>query len=41
MIYFLLCAAGMALHAAFIVTEHRERYVRAVILKGAASLLFA
>ncbi len=40
MIYVLLCAAGIALQAAFIVTEHKERYVPAVILKGTASLMF-
>ena len=36
----LLCIACLALMTAFIITEHKENYVPAVILKGAASLCF-
>lgn len=37
---FLIIAAGIILQAAFIKTEHEEKYVPAVILKGSASLMF-
>ena len=40
MLYTVLFLAGAALQAYFIVQEHRERYVSAVILKGSASLFF-
>lgn len=36
----LLCILGMAIQAAFIAVEHREKYVGAVCLKGSASLVF-
>lgn len=36
----LLCIACLALMTAFIIIEHKEKYVPAVILKGAASLCF-
>ena len=36
----LLCVAGMILQGIFIVVEHKEKYVPAVILKGCASLVF-
>lgn len=35
-----LALAGMALQACFIITEHREKYLGAVILKGTAAALF-
>ena len=35
-----LCVVGMILQGAFIVIEHKEKYVPAVILKGCASLVF-
>ena len=35
-----LCVAGMILQGIFIVVEHKEKYVSAVILKGCASLMF-
>ncbi len=36
----LLAILGMGLQAIFIVVEHREKYVPAVILKGSAAVLF-
>lgn len=36
----LLALLGMAIQAAFIVIEHKEKYVGAVCLKGSASLVF-
>lgn len=36
----LLCVLGMAVQAAFIAVEHKEKYVGAVCLKGSASLVF-
>lgn len=36
----LLCILGMAIQAAFIAVEHKEKYVGAVCLKGSASLVF-
>ena len=36
----LLCLACLALMVVFIIIEHKEKYVPAVILKGAASLCF-
>ncbi|MCR4685587.1 MAG: lysoplasmalogenase [Lachnospiraceae bacterium] len=35
-----LCIVGMILQGIFIVVEHKEKYVPAVILKGCASLVF-
>lgn len=35
-----LCLVGMAVQAAFIAVEHKEKYVGAVCLKGLASLIF-
>ena len=40
MIYAVICVIGIILQALFIVTEHREKYVPAVLLKGSASLAF-
>ncbi|MBQ6655074.1 MAG: lysoplasmalogenase [Erysipelotrichaceae bacterium] len=40
MIKYLLIIAGALLQLCFIITEHREDYVKAVILKGLASLMF-
>ena len=37
---FAIGIVGMILQAAFIIIEHKERYVPAVILKGSASLMF-
>lgn len=36
----ILCILGMAIQAAFIAVEHREKFVGAVCLKGSASLVF-
>lgn len=36
----IVAIAGMIIQAAFITTEHKEKYVQAVILKGLASLCF-
>ncbi len=36
----LLCVLGALIQAAFIVVEHREKYVGAVCLKGSASVVF-
>lgn len=36
----LLAIVGLALQASFIVIEHKEKYVPAVILKGSAAILF-
>ena len=36
----LLAIVGMVLQAIFIVVEHREKYVPAVILKGSAAIIF-
>ena len=36
----LLALAGMVLQGVFIVVEHREKYVPAVILKGSAATVF-
>ena len=36
----ILILAGVLLQGAFIVVEHKEKYVPAVILKGSASLMF-
>ena len=38
-VVFALCLIGMILQAAFIVVEHQEKYVPAVILKGCASVV--
>ena len=40
MLYILFCILCAGLAAAFICTEHRGKYVPAVILKGLASLMF-
>lgn len=37
---FVLCLLGMILQGTFIMVEHKEKYVPAVILKGCASLVF-
>ena len=37
---FALCVVGMILQMVFILVEHREKYLPAVILKGCASLVF-
>lgn len=37
---FMFCVAGILLQAAFILVEHREKYLPAVLLKGCASLVF-
>ncbi|MCR5221249.1 MAG: lysoplasmalogenase, partial [Lachnospiraceae bacterium] len=37
---FAFCVVGMILQAVFIVIEHREKYLPAVLLKGCASLVF-
>ena len=37
---FLVIALGICLQACFIIVEHKEKYVPAVILKGSASLMF-
>ena len=39
-VLFLIVAAGAVLQAMFIAAEHREKYIAADILKGAASLMF-
>ena len=38
--FFMISVIGMALQAAFIAVEHKEKYLPAVILKGLASLVF-
>ena len=38
--FVILSVIGMALQAAFIAVEHKEKYLPAVILKGLASLVF-
>ncbi|MBO4218829.1 MAG: hypothetical protein J5887_04955, partial [Erysipelotrichaceae bacterium] len=40
MIKYLLIAIGALLQICFIASEHKEEYVRAVVLKGLASLMF-
>ncbi len=40
MIYVAVCLIGVTLQALFIVTEQKEKYVPAVLLKGSASLAF-
>ena len=39
-VLFLIVAVGAVLQAMFIAAEHREKYIAADILKGAASLMF-
>lgn len=39
-IVYILCIAGMAIQANFIIIEHKKKYVPAVILKGSASVVF-
>lgn len=37
---YILCAIGALIQGVFIIVEHKEKYVLAVILKGTASLFF-